>query len=137
MTDNNTVVELDSLVANEFAVEIDGKATTGIFRIAGLISYTLDSEKPRQVMITKMVQRDASNPFNEWLRAAEQSGKEATRSLAIVAVDDDVETRRWTLKDAYIAEVSYSDFDSGSIEMVEERITIAYASIEHIWSASG
>lgn len=135
MTDQ--IIELDSLVANEFTVEIDGQALTGIFGVQGFVPYQLHAPTEPRVTITKMVQRDAHNVFNKWLRDAETNGRNATRELAIVAVDDGVETRRWTLKGAYIVSVGYSDFDSASTEMVEERVTIGYSEVEHRWSASG
>lgn len=128
---------LDSLVANEFAVEINGESTMGVFRVLGFTPYHVDANQPKQVTITKMVQRDVNSPFNKWLRESETSGTAATRDMAIIAIDDGMETRRWTLKGAYIISVSYSDFDSSSIEMVEERITVGYTSVDHRWSASG
>ena len=35
----NTFVALDSLCANEFALEIDGEPIDGIFRVSGLTTF--------------------------------------------------------------------------------------------------
>lgn len=135
--------ELDSLTANEFALEIEGQRATGIFRIVGLKPFKLDI-KPAQTklirepfQIHKMVQRDPNNPFNVWLRETDQSREDIarpTRQLAIVALDEGVETRRWVVKNAFITEVSYSDFNTASNELVEEVLTIMYESISEQWA---
>jgi hypothetical protein len=134
---------IDSLTANEFAVELDGERLSGIFRVTGLIPFKLDartSSAPKPVRepfkISKMVQRDPNNPFNRWLRettAAKADIARPTRTLAIIAVDGGVEIRRWTIKDAWISEVTYSDFDTGSGELVQEIVTIQWAEAEETW----
>lgn len=135
---------IDSLSANEFTVEIDGTAVTGVFRVTGLTSFKLDmktSGAPRLLYepftITKMVQRDPNLPMNRWLRetlAARDDIARPTRTVAIVAVDDDVETRRWVAQGAYITEVSYSEFNTASGELIEETLTIHCESIDESWS---
>jgi phage tail-like protein len=89
--------------------------------------------------IVKMVQRDGNNPFNSWIRetvAARDDIVRPKRTLAVVAIDDGVEVRRWTIKEAWISEISYSDFDTASGEMVEETLTIHYEEIEESWPAT-
>ncbi len=130
------MIFVDSLIANEFSVEIEGETASGVLRVLGFTPYNLDPDAPRVVVVTKMVQRDGNLPFNKWLRDAETKGSQATRELALVAVDDGIETRRWTLKGAYIQSVRYTDFDTGSTELVEEMLTIVYESIAHTWSAT-
>lgn len=137
---------VDSLVANEFSVEIDGAPVSGIFRVIGFKAYSLPVFDPsssgagmpkpevKTVTVTKMVQRDPRTPFNQWLADCEKRGAAATRNVTIVAIDDGIETRRWTLKDCVVTDVSYSDFDSASMEMVEERITLAYTEVSHKFS---
>lgn len=138
-TNMNTV---DSLVANEFAVEINGQVTDGIFGVRGLVSFKIDENGKRvkpAFDIVKMVQRDGNNVFNKWLRetiASRDSDNRPKRDVAIVAIDDGLETRRWTVKGAYITAVRYSDYDTGWSEMVEEIYTIAYSDIEETWSAT-
>lgn len=143
MSENNSqTLQIDSLVANEFAVELDGTRLYGVFRISGMTPFMLNEENVAvsvPFQLAKMVQRDGNNVFNKWLRetvAAKSSGDRPTRTVAVVAIDDGVETRRWTFTDAYIAAVAYSDFDSASSEMVEETITIHYAAVEETWSAT-
>jgi hypothetical protein len=51
-------------------------------------------------------------------------------------VDDGVETRCWTVKGAWISEVSYSHFNTASSEMVEETVTIQYDDLEESWPAT-
>jgi hypothetical protein len=137
---------VDSLVANEFAVEIEGERVSGIFRVSGLISFKLDVRTTTSLKIlhepfkiVKMVQRDPNNPFNRWLREtvdAKDDILRPKRSLAIIAIDDGVETRRWTVREAWISEVGYSEFNTASSEMVEETLTIQYEVIEESWSES-
>jgi hypothetical protein len=123
---------LDSLVANEFIVEIDGTSISGVFRVSGLTLFKTAVDTP--LLITKMVQRSPSAPMNQWLRETlDAVGKVPTRTLDIVAVDDGVPTRRWTFNEAHIQAATYSDFDSASVEMVEERVAIHYASVTHTW----
>jgi hypothetical protein len=136
----NKVVQLDSLIANEFAFEINGEAASGIFRVNNFRSFATDEEGNRvkpPFEVSKMVQRDANNSFNTWLRETTSAfGEKPRRDVTIVAVDDGVETRRWTAKGAWIKEVRYSPFDSGSFEMIEETYVIAYDDIEESWPAS-
>jgi phage tail-like protein len=148
MTDQmmNTIHALDSLCANEFAVEVEGEKIPGIFRVSDLTSFKLDTGGSalkivsEPFKITKMVQRDGNSVFNRWLREtvnAKDSAKRPTRTVAVMAIDDGVETRRWTVNGAWISEISYSDFNSGSFEMVEETVTIHYDSIDESWPVTG
>lgn len=140
MTDETRAV--DSLSANEFTVELDGAAAPGVFRVSGLVSYKLDvrpsltKTQREPFALYKMVQRDPELPFNRWLRetiATRDDIVHARRTLDIVALDDGVEVRRWRVKGAWISEISYSDFDSGSSQLVEQRLTIQYDEVEEIW----
>lgn len=133
---------VDSLSANEFAVELDGIAAPGIFRVSGLVSYKLDvrpsltKAQRDPFSIYKMVQRDPDLPFNRWLResiATRDDIVHVRRTLDVVALDDGVEVRRWRVKGAWISEIAYSDFDSGSSQLVEQRLTIQYDEVEEIW----
>ena len=138
--------EIDSLTANEFALEIEGRRAAGIFKVAGLIPFKLEI-KPTVTRLVrdpfkihKMVQRDPANPFNVWLKETHEAREDIARplrQLAIVALDDGVETRRWTIKGAYISEVAYSEFNTSSGELVEEILTIQYEAIDETWPAGG
>lgn len=136
----NNIQEVDSLVANEFAVEVGGEVAGGIFGVTGLTLFQLDDEGNRvkpAVVITKMVQRDADTAFNKWHKEtmdSRDSGTRPSRDVAIVAIDDGIETRRWTLKGAYITAISYSNYDTASFEMIEETYTIQYNDIEEAWT---
>lgn len=128
-------IAVDSLIANEFAVELNGEEVSGVFRISGLTTYKLDADGQQVVTpfeVHKMVQRDPNTPFNRWLRETRE-GQSSGRDLTVLAVDDGVVTRRWTAKAARIQEVSYSDFDSGSFEMIAEILTISYENIVEEW----
>jgi hypothetical protein len=140
MTDQPRAI--DSLSANEFAVELDGVPVTGVFRVTGLIAYKLDvrpsltKAQRDPFTIYKMVQRDPEQPFNHWIRetiGTKDDIVHARRVVDIVALDDGVEVRRWRVKGAWISEISYSDFDSGSSELMQQRLTIQYDQIEEIW----
>lgn len=134
--------QIDSLRQNEFEVLLDDERLSGVFKVAGLTTFRLDI-KPSQtklmrdpITLTKMVQRDPNLPFNRWLRETVAAGEDIDRpkrSLAILAMDDGVETRRWTLNDAWISQIKYSDFSSGNVELVEETITIQFESITEKW----
>ncbi len=142
----DTMIAVDSLVANEFAVELDGETLTGVFRVSGLTTFKLTSHGSETTMervrepftLVKMVQRDGNNPFNKWLRetVTKTSGSRPRRDITVMAVDDGVETRRWAFRGAWISEVRYSDFDSSTTEMVEEIITIHYDSLTESWPAT-
>lgn len=143
MNDVQDVVQaVDSLSANEFSVEIDGQPAQGIFRVSGLAAFKLDVKPSlRKLMrdpikLTKMVQHDSELPFNRWLRETTEAKDDIVRPvrvLEIVATDEGVESRRWRLKGAWISEITYSDFDSGSGELVQETLLIQYDDIETIW----
>lgn len=134
--------QIDSLIANEFAFEIAGEAVNGVFRVGGLVSYATDSDGNRvkpAFEVSKMVERDGNNHFNKWLREtvdARDSDDKPRRDIAVVAIDDGVEIRRWYVKNAWIQSISYSDFDSSSFEMVAETFVIGYDDIEESWSAT-
>jgi hypothetical protein len=133
---------VDSLSANEFAVELEGVTAKGIFRVSGLVTFKLDV-KPSltkvvrdPLKIVKMVQRDPELPFNRWVRESVQAKDDIVRplrTLEVVALDDGVETRRWKIKGAWISEISYSDFDSGSSELIQETLIIQYEDVEETW----
>jgi hypothetical protein len=136
---------IDSLSANEFAVEVDGIPANGIFRVSGLVAYKLDvrpsltKAQRDPFTIHKMVQRDPDLPFNRWI--IETIGTKddivhARRVLDIVALDDGVEVRRWRVKGAWISEIAYTDFDTGSSELMQQRLIIQYDEIEEIWPAA-
>ena len=136
----NNFVAVDSLVANEFEIQIDNQPMLGVFRVDGLVTFKLDEAGKRvhePFRIIKMVQRDANNPFNSWLRATTApNANKPRRTVSILAVDDGVETRRWVVKGAWISKVEYSAFDTASHDMVEEIITIYYDSIEESFPAT-
>jgi hypothetical protein len=145
MTDQTalaTTRHIDSLSANEFAVEIDGARVTGVVRVNGLRAFRLEI-KPAQTKLmhdafklSKLVQHDAENPFNRWLREtlnAKEDIVRPKRTLAIIALDDGRETRRFTVKNAWIGEIAYSDFDSAKSDLVEETLTIYFEDIAISW----
>lgn len=138
----SNTVQVDSLIANEFAFEISGEVVSGVFRVGNLATYATDDEGNRikpPFEVAKMVERDANNSFNSWLREttdARDSDDKPRRDVTVVAVDDGVETRRWTAKNAWIQSVSYSDFDTASFEMIAETFVIGYDDIEETWPAS-
>ncbi len=136
-----TIQAVDSLSANEFQVEIEGEIASGIFSVRGLCVRSVDLAAkrltPKPLTITKMVQQDPNLPFNRWTRETlAKPTEKVTRQLAIVAMDEGVETRRWVYKDAWISEIAFSDFDSGSTELVEERLVIQHSGVEEIWPSS-
>ena len=86
-----------------------------------------------------MVQHNPELSFNRWLRETIEAKDDIVRPariLEIIATDDGVESRRWRLKGAWISEVTYSDFDSSSGELVQETLLIQYDDIETIWPAA-
>jgi hypothetical protein len=133
-------VTLDSLVANEFAVEINGVRVNGVFRVSSLVTFSLTASGTQQSKpfeVTKMVERDANAPFNKWLRDTRADGAGARREVTVLAIDDGIVTRRWTARNAYITEVHYSAFDSASVEMVAETFAILYDVFEEAFPTSG
>ncbi|MCB9452262.1 MAG: phage tail protein [Anaerolineaceae bacterium] len=141
---SNTIQSIDSLSANEFAVELEGESVTGVFRLTGFVPFKLDVNNTTSVKavrepfkLVKMVQRDPLAPVNSWIRQTIQSRAEIvrpTRTLTIMAIDNGVEIRRWTVNGAWIGEIGYSDFDMASGDLVEERLTIHYEDIVETWS---
>ncbi|HMM27516.1 MAG: phage tail protein [Chloroflexota bacterium] len=134
--DQSPIRAIDSLSANEFAVELEGEVMTGVFGVSGLCSLALDGRVPvhHPLVISKMVQREADLPANRWVRETlANPPARVTRTLAIVALDEGVETRRWVLRDAWISQIAYSDFDSASQALVEERLTIEHGGVEVVW----
>ncbi|MBI5667067.1 MAG: hypothetical protein HZC41_03595 [Chloroflexi bacterium] len=136
---------IDSLSAHEFAVELDGEKVSGVLRISGFYSFKLDVRTTTTLKavqepfkLVKMVQRDPNTPFNRWIRESVSAKADIVRpkrTLAIIAVDDGVEIRRWTLHGAWIAEIGYSDFNTGLADLVEESLTIRFDDIEETWAS--
>jgi hypothetical protein len=134
---------VDSLTANEFRVEINGQTVTGIFSVSGIVPFSIkvdETGKPVGInspplTITKMVQQDPNLPFNAWVREAVQARGSVlpTREIAIVALDEGVETRRWVYHNAWICEVLFSDFDTASEFLVEEKVVIRHGGVEELW----
>jgi len=125
------IKSVDSLSAHEFRVELDGQAVGGVFAVQGLTSFVLDDELP-PLTITKMVQHDPAAPFNAWARAS-RDGSRPSRDVAVVALDEGMETRRWVYRRAVIQAIEFSDFDSGRSDLVEERITIKADRVDEVW----
>ncbi len=144
MADENRM-HIDSLSANEFEVQLDGEVVKGVFRISGLVPFKLEV-KPSMTKVvrepftlSKMVQRDPEVAFNRWLRetvAATDDLSRPSRTLEILAIDDGEETRRWTIKGAWISEIAYSDFNTASGDLIEETVTIHYDEISERWQSA-
>lgn len=137
-----SIQAVDSLSANEFALEINGERVTGVFSVHGLSSYQLKLEDGRPVgmdfpplVVTKMVQQDSSLPFNQWTRetVAARGTKLPTRDISVVALDEGNETRRWVYRNAWISSIAFSDFDSALDFLIEEKVTIQHGGVEEIW----
>ena len=138
-TESSTGIKaLDSLSANEFHVEIEGVTATGIFGVSGIVIRSVDLGAGRLInaplTLTKMVQQDPELPFNQWTRETlANPTTRVTRQLAVVAMDEGQETRRWVFKDAWISDISFSDFDTSRDELIEERLVIQHHGVEEIW----
>jgi phage tail-like protein len=129
---------IDSLSANEFRVEVNGEVATGIFGVSGLHIRHVDLTAGRLVnqplTISKMVQQDPALPFNQWTRETlDNPTAKVTRDVAVVAMDEGVETRRWVYKNVWITDIAFSDFDSGDDALIEERLTLQHDGVEEIW----
>jgi phage tail-like protein len=73
---------------------------------------------------------------NRWLRDTIDAKADIVRpkrTVAIIAIDDGEEVRRWTVSGAWISEITYSDFNSGSSALVEETLTIQWDEMEESW----
>lgn len=140
MAEQGHTVEVDSLVANEFEVRLEDETLAGVFRVEGLTTFKLDENGKRlhePFRLVKMVQQDGNNAFNRWLRETQEADNtRPRRTVAILAMDEGVETRRWTVYNAWISEVTYSTFDSAAADMVEEIVTIQYEMLEESWPTS-
>jgi hypothetical protein len=143
MTHESTGIQaLDSLSANEFRVEINGVVASGIFGVSGLHIRSVDLAAGRLVnqpiTIAKMVQQDPNLPFNQWTRETLASPTaKVTREIAVVAMDEDVETRRWVYRNAWISDIAFTDFDTSRHELIEERLTVQHTGVEEIWPTRG
>ncbi len=135
------MIQVDSLIGSEFQVEINGEVISGMFRVDSFVPFKLDAATGDPLhepfRLVKMVQRDGNNTMNTWLReTATAPASKPRRDVVIKAVDDGIETRVWTAKNAWISEVRYHVFDTASAAMVEEIITVHYESISESWPAT-
>ncbi len=129
----------DGQLAGEFALEIDGRRVSGILAVRGLVAFRLDVRTTTAIRklqepfkITRMVQQDPQHPCNVWVRETFEAGEDIVRparTLGLLALDKGEETRRWIVNDAWISEISYSDFDSSSSDVLEETLTIQYEDV--------
>lgn len=139
MTEETTGIHaIDSLSANEFRVEINGDVATGIFGVSGIHIRSVDLSAGRLVhkplTITKMVQQDPTLPFNEWTRETlANPTQKVTRDIAVVAMDEGKETRRWVYKEAWISDIEFSDFDTASDELIAEKLLLQHSGVDEIW----
>ncbi len=141
-TSENTK-HIDSLSANEFRVELEGEVIDGIFKVGGLAPFKLEVKQSsalkalkEPLQIVKMVRRDPNHPLNRWLRESTDTQTDIMRpkrTLSIIAVDDGEEVRRWLVKGAWISAVSYSEFNTGLGELVEETLTVHWDSMDTVW----
>ena len=138
--DVRSIDGIDGQLAKEFALEIDDQRVNGILAIRGLVAFRLDVRTTTAIRklqepfkITRMVQPDPQHPCNVWVRETFDAGEDIVRparTLCLLALDKGVETQRWTVYDAWISEVGYSDFDSSSSDILEETLTIQYEDVE-------
>lgn len=129
----------DGQLASEFALEIDGQRVSGILALRGLVAFRLDVRTTTAIRklqepfkITRMVQHDPQHPCNVWVRETFEAGEDIVRparTLGLLTLDKGEETRRWIVNDAWISEVTYSDFDSSSSDVLEETLTIQYEDV--------
>lgn len=128
------MIELDSLVGNEFEIEVDGETTTGIFRIDNFVPFQIKDGQRVEVPfnIVKLVQRDANNALNRWIRDS-TSRENTLRTVTVKAVDDGVVIRTWTFTNARISDVRYAGFNTASSDLIEEIITVYYDSVSETW----
>lgn len=136
--DSSGIQSVDSLSANEFHVKIGGEIAPGIFGVRGLHTRNVDLEAGKLInpplIIVKMVQQDPDLPFNQWTRETlANPTTKVTRDIAVVAMDEGLETRRWVYKEAWISKIAFSPFDTSSDELIEEEITIQHNGVEEIW----
>lgn len=134
---------IDSLTSNEFAIELNDERLTGIFRVTGLSPFKLEVKTTTQLkaikepfQIVKMFQRDPANPINVWMRETAAAGVDIvrpSRTITVLALDGGMEVRRWIFKGAWISAVSYSDFNTGSGDLIEETLTIQWDDVEIGW----
>ena len=149
MADETTAIvehtHVDSLLANEFTILLDGETVKGVFKVSGLLPFKLEVKPSLTKLVrdpfklSKMVQRDPNLPVNRWLRETIEAKEDIvrpTRTLEILAIDDGEESRRWTIKGAWISEIAYSDFNSASSDLIEETLTIHYDDIIETWQTS-
>ncbi len=137
--------KIDGQLASEFALEIDGQRVDGILAIRGLVAFRLDVRTTTAIRklqepfkIARVVQRDPQHPCNVWVRETFEAGEDIVRparTLCLLALDKDGETRRWTVYDAWISDVGYSDLDIKSSDVLEETLTIQYKDVEPGWAA--
>jgi hypothetical protein len=134
---DESMIELDSLVGNEFEVEINGETVSGLFRIDNFVPVSLQDGQRIEVpfYLVKLVQRDPNNPVNRWLKDS-ASRSNVVRTVAVKAVDDGVVTRVWTFKNAWISEVRYAGFNTASSDLIEEIIAINYDSVSEEWTST-
>lgn len=142
----NGLQAVDSLTANEFVFLINDEPVSGLFRVTGLVTFKLEvktTTSKKQVYepfkITKMVQKDGHNSFNKWIRETTQARGDIVRpmrTLTLVAMDEGQPTRRWVVRDAWISEISYSDFDTASGDLVQEVLNIQHSGIDESWPST-
>ncbi|MEO8394140.1 MAG: phage tail protein [Chloroflexota bacterium] len=144
MADETTAlaIHIDSLSANEFEVRIEGEPVKGVFKVSGLLPFKLEVKPALTKLvrdpfkISKMVQRDPNTAFNRWVRetiGAKDDIVRPTRTVDILAIDDEEEIRRWTIVGAWISEIGYSEFNSASSDLIEETLTIRYDDVTETW----
>ncbi len=143
MADETDAVEEqveDGQRASDFALEIDGRRVDGILALRGLVAFRLDVRTTTAIRklqepfkVVRKLQHDPQDPCNVWVSESYGAGEDIVRparTLALLALDEGEVLRRWTVRDAWIAEVGYSDFDSKSGDLLEETLTIHYKDIE-------
>lgn len=143
LTASASVQRMDSLSANEFAVYLQDIPLRGVLRLTDFKPFKLDV-KPTTALkalkepfkLVRLVESDPASPINQWVVEsinAQTDFDRPKRDLTLVAVDEGVPTRQWMITGAWISEVNYSSFDSGSSEFVEETLTIQWDAIKFEW----
>jgi phage tail-like protein len=139
----------DTLVAQNFAIQIDGVQVEYLSGVSGL-SETVEVVEYKQVSsqgkpVTKKmpgpvqsgeitVTRGAtrSTAFTDWIKNSKQGNSgSARKNVSIVFQDTQMrEVLRANLENAWASARSFADFRAGNTDPQEETVTITYETIE-------
>jgi phage tail-like protein len=144
------LIQGDSAVALNFAIQIDGVQVEYLSAISGLsnkqdvVSHVQNTQQGKPTVrkmpgisqggeVTVTRGKTQSKAFTTWIQTSLRGDIQSARKNVSIIVQDyqGAEVSRFNLVDAWCCETSYGDLTAGQAQVFEEKVTITYEDLKY------